>query len=164
MVEVALTLPIFLALLFVTIDLGRAAYTYVIIGQVAQSSARSMSLPDDATTDCAVFSQGESRGNGYVITADPKSVSGDLDPVANPTYPTQGNVIASNTGDLYLWPAVATASPPDSSANCVGTVSRGHDARVTAQVTFQFVPWTPIAAQIIGSITIVANSSATTQY
>ena len=165
MVEVALTLPIFLSLVFVTIDLGRAAYTYVIIGQVAQSSARAMSLPDNSTTDCAVFNAGDSASNGFTIQADPKSVSGDLDPVAHPTAPTAGTAIANNKGDLYLWPAVASANPPDSVFNCPGNgTARSHNTTVTAQVTFRFVPWTPIAAQVIGSMTLVAVSSVTSQY
>ena len=165
MVEVALTLPIFLSLLFVTIDLGRAAYTYVIIGQVAQSSARALSLPDNANTDCGVFSAGDSSSNGFTIQADPNSVSGDQDPVAHPTAPTAGTAIAANHGDLYLWPAVASASPPDTVFHCPGNgTARGHNSQVTAQVTFRFVPWTPIASQVIGSMTLVAVSSVTSQY
>ena len=165
LVEVALTLPIFLALLCVTIDLGRAAYTYVIIGQVAQSSARTMSLPDNANTDCTVFNRAETTTNGYTIQADPKSVSGDQDPVAHPTAPTPGTSIAPNAGDLYLWPAVAAASPPDSIVNCPGNgTARTHASNVTAQVTFRFVPWTPIASQVIGAITLVAVSTVSSQY
>ena len=164
MVEMALILPVFLALLFVTIDLGRAAYTYVIIGQVAQSSARAMSLPDNATTDCTVFTRGKSSGNGFSINADPKSISGDADPVATPSGTTQGSAITSNTGDLYLWPAEAIAAPPDGIANCAGTAARAHNGRVTAQVTFRFVPWTPIASNLIGAINLIANSSVQSQY
>ena len=165
MVEVALVMPVFLALLFVTIDLGRAAYTYVIIGQIAQSSARAMSLPDNANTDCSVFSRAANNSNGYQIGADPNSVSGDQDPVAHPTAPTAGTSIAANRGDLYLWPAVAAASPPDSVFNCPGSgTQRTHQGTVTAQVTFRFVPWTPLASQVIGSLTLVAVSSVTSQY
>lgn len=165
MVEMALTLPIFLSLLFVTIDLGRAAYTYVIIGQIAQSSARTMSLPDNSTTDCTVFNRAINNSNGYVIQGDPNSVSGDSDPVANPSAPTAGSSIPANKGDLYLWPAVASASPPESVFHCAGNgTARGHSASVTAQVTFRFVPWTPIASSVIGAFTLVAVSTVTSQY
>jgi hypothetical protein len=165
LVEAALVMPLFFALLFVTIDLGRAAYTYVIIGQIAQSSARTMSLPDNANSDCNVFSAATSGSNGYTIQADPKSVSGDLEPVAHPTAPTAGTSIPANRGDLYLWPAVASANPPDSSGNCPGNgTARTHTANVTAQVTFRFVPWTPIASTVIGAITLVAVSTVASQY
>ena len=166
MVEAALTLPIFLALLFVTIDLGRAAYTYVIIGQIAQSAARTMSLPDNSSTDCNIYTRAESNGNGYVLQADPRSISGDADPVATPSAPTAGTSIPNNRGDLYLWPAVATANPPDSVGNCPGAGSKRctTHTRVTAQVTFRFVPWTPIASQVIGAITLIATSSVQAQF
>lgn len=165
MVEVALTLPIFLSLLFVTIDLGRAAYTYVIIGQIAQSSARLMSLPDSSNSDCSVFSHAVNNSNGFVIQGDPNSVSGDSDPVAVPSAPTAGTSIAANKGDLYLWPAVASSSPPESVFHCPGNgTSRGHSTSVTAQVTFRFVPWTPIASQVIGPFTLIAVSTVSSQY
>src|SRR6202035_3576225 len=102
-VEAALVMPLFFALLFVTIDLGRAAYTYVIIGQIAQSSARAMSLPDNSTSDCKLFTAAKSNSNGYQIQADPLSVSGDANPVTTTTAPTAGSSIPANKGDLYLW-------------------------------------------------------------
>ena len=164
MVEAALVLPVFLLLLSLTVDIGRAAYTYVIIGQVAQAAARTLSLPDSAHTDCPAFTNAESASNGYTIAADPLSVTGDGDPVATPSAPTQGSSIPANQGDLYLWPAVASAAPPDSVANCTGSTNRVHQGRVTAQVTFRFVPWTPIAGNLTGPITIVASASVQSQY
>ena len=164
MIETALVLPVFLLLFSLTVDIGRAAYTYAIIGQLAQAAARNLSLPDNAHSDCSAFAAAESNANGYTIAADPLSVSGDSDPVATPSAPTQGSAIAANHGDLYLWPAAATASPPDATANCTGTSSRVHYGRVTAQVTFRFVPWTPIAGNLTGPITIVATASVQSQY
>ena len=164
MIEAAIVLPVFLLLFSLTVDIGRAAYTYVIIGQVAQAAARTLSLPDSAHSDCLAFTNSESNRNGYTIAADPNSVTGDADPVATPSAPTQGSAIAANTGDLYLYPAVATASPPDNGANCTGTTPRAHYGRVTAQITFEFVPWTPIAGNLTGPITIVAVASVTSQY
>src|SRR5579863_6336407 len=96
-IEAALTLPVFLLLLCLTIDIGRAAYTYVIMGQLAQQAARTLSLPDNAHADCSTFANAESSGNGYTIVADPLSIAGDGDPVATPSAPTQGSSIAANT-------------------------------------------------------------------
>ena len=158
MVETALTLPIMLFLLFVTIDLARAAYTWVIVGQDAQTAARQAALRDNQSSDCKPIAAVSTTGN-VTVTADNKSVYGP------PAQPERGwTSVASlppNTGALYIYPAEAKASPV--ALNCSNTEARG-SGLVTATVNFNFQPWTPIASQLVPSIAIQAQATEETQY
>ena len=160
-----MVLPFFLALFFGVVDLGRCVYQYVIMGQTAETAARMMSLPDNKATDCTIFTALLGSGNGYSIVADPNSIRGDADPSTTPSAPTAGSSVAANGADLYLYPAVAAASPPSSSANCGGSgATRGTKIQVDAQVTYRFVPWTPVISQIGSSITLTVIAKEWMQY
>lgn len=166
MVETALALPIILLLLFMTIDFARAAYTWVMLGQDAETAARQISLPDNQTSDCSAITAVTTAGNGVTITADPKSIVNDGSPTSSSSYTTP---TSPNSGYLYLYPAQATANPPasnctNSSPNGTTSPSRQTNSTVTAQVTFDFVPWTPVASQLFPTITLKAQASEATQY
>lgn len=156
MVETALTLPIALLLLFVAIDLARAAYTWVIIGQDAQTAARLASLPDNQSSDCREFATLGSGNNGVTVAADDKSVFGDT-----ATNHTAAPSLPANTGALYLYPAEAKTAPV--ATNCSNAIARV-SGPVAATVTFNFQPWTPIASQLVPSIAISATATEDTQY
>ncbi|MFN2581882.1 MAG: TadE/TadG family type IV pilus assembly protein [Candidatus Dormibacteria bacterium] len=165
MVETALALPVVVLLLFMTIDFGRAVYTWVMLGQDADYAARQIALPDNQASDCSAINATQTAGNGVTVSADPNSVIGNTDPSSNPVpYTTPAG---ANSGYLYLYPAQATASPP--AQNCSNTVGRGTEparpsGSVTALVTFRFVPWTPIASQLFPQITMTAQANEMSQY
>jgi Flp pilus assembly protein TadG len=167
MVEVALVLPIFLVLLFVTVDVARGAYTWVMIGQDAESAARQAALNGNSTSDCAAINAVVTSGNGVALSADPKSILGDGDPSSSTapwTPPT-----TANAGYLYIFHAQATANPPAS--NCTNSTpgsgslaARASGGTVTAVVNFDFVPWTPLASQLFSKIVLTAQATEQVQY
>ena len=156
MVETALTLPIMLLLLFVAIDLARAAYTWVIIGQDAQTAARQASLPDNQSSDCKEFNTLAGGNSGLTVAADTRSIYGDT-----PGNATPASSLPANTGALYLYPAEANTTPV--ATNCGNTKAR-QSGVVTATVNYNFQPWTPIASQLVPSINISAQATEETQY
>ena len=166
MVETALVLPVFLVLLFVTIDLARGAYTWVMMGQDAEVAARQVALSGNQASDCSAITAVATTGNGVSVSADPKSILGNGDPSASPapwTTPAQ-----ANAGYLYIFHAQATANPPAS--NCTnsspgsGTSAARSSGSVTAVVNFDFVPWTPLASQLLPKIVLTAQATEQTQY
>ena len=165
MIETALVLAVFVLFLFMTIDLARAAYTWVMLGQDAEVAARQLSLPDNQTSDCSAITAVVSSGNGVTVAADPRSIINDGTPSTSSSYTAPTGM---NSGYLYIYPAQATANPPAS--NCANSTpstssaARQTSINVTALVTFNFVPWTPIASQLFPTITLAAQASEATQY
>jgi Flp pilus assembly protein TadG len=166
MVETALVLPVFLVLLFMTVDAARGAYTWVIMGQDAQNAARQAALAGNQASDCSAITSTVSSGNGLTVSADPKSIINDGSPTASPapwTTPAQ-----ANTGYLYIYPAQATANPPASNCSNASpgatTPVRAPQSTVTAVVHVDFVPWTPLFAQLVPKIVISAQATEQTQY
>jgi Flp pilus assembly protein TadG len=155
MVEFALIFPFVLFVVFFCIDAGRLVYAYNAISSIARDGARTASLATQFQSDCLTLSRVETAGQGFPINADPNSVVGNTDPnspgAVGPTKPAVGQ------GYVYVFPAVAVGSPPDSSANCSSNTSRQwatqpHD--VSVQVEYTFVPLTPMTANLLGGITI----------
>ena len=160
LVEFSLILPFVLFVCFFCIDAGRLVYTYNSISSIARDGARTASLASQTYSDCLTFSRVESEGAPFGITADPNSSYGDSDP-NNPGTPGPSNPSPGN-GYVYVFPAVATASPPDSAPNCSSTSPRQLGAPPTNDVTvlveYRFVPFTPLVANLLGGITVKAIS------
>ena len=156
MVETALTLPLVLLLLCITTDLARAAYTWVVVGQDAQAAARQAALVDNQSSDCKPIAVVATAGNAITVVADNNSVYGDAS-----VDPTSVSSLPANTGTLYIHPAEAKTFPV--ATNCGNTKARV-SGTVTATVSFNFQPWTPIASQLVPSITIQAQAGEETQY
>jgi Flp pilus assembly protein TadG len=163
MVEFALILPVLLFVICFCIDAGRLVYTYNAISSVARDGARTASLGTQFESDCLTLSRVEAAGQAFPINADPNSIVGNSDPnnpgALAPTSPSLGK------GYVYIFPAVATADPPDSSSspdNCDSTSPRQwgtaqiHD--ISVQVQYQFVPLTPLVGQWLNGITVKAIS------
>ena len=163
LVEFALVLPLVLFVVFFSIDAARLVYTYNAISSVARDGARTASLGTQFQSDCLTLQRVEAAGRGFPINADPNSVVGNTDPntsgTPGPNTPTAGY------GYVYIFPAVATGSPPD--ANCSSTSGRqwasGANQDVSVQVTYSFIPLTPLANNLLGSITVKAISVERTE-
>jgi Flp pilus assembly protein TadG len=155
MVETALTLTIYLMIIFAVVDLGRAIYYRNAATRAADAAARVMTLPSQRTTDCTAQAQAVQAGNGLSISLDPSSVYGNGDPrTGGASPPTTGQ------GYIYLWPALA-----QSAGTC--TAGSGHTraaGTVVAQVTIAFQPWTPLISQVVGQIRITSDSALQTEY
>ncbi len=163
LVEFALVSPIFLLVLFTAIDISRLLYTYTAVSSAARDGARTASLSGSIYTDCQIIQEVELVGQGFPVKMDPNSIVGNSDP-NNPTGALQPTTPPSNVAYAYIWPAVATAAPPDS--NCTSTNQRAVSPsvkHVAVEIQYHFTPLLPIVSQFAGNIIVKTISVVTTE-
>lgn len=166
LVEFTLVAPLLLLIIAVTVDFARVVYTYSAISAAARAGARTLSLKDQEATDCQVFRTVEAAGQGFNLSADPNSVSGNVNPNSGgangPTTPPPGQ------GYIYIWPAVSTGQPPDASGACAGgggPRSPANQVRdVAIEVQYGFKPWISLVADFIPNFVIKTVSVVQTEY
>jgi hypothetical protein len=166
LVEFTLVAPLLLLIVAATIDFARVVYAYSAISAAARAGARTLSLKDQESTDCQVFRTVEAAGQGFSLTADPKSVAGNANPNSGgpngPTTPPPGQ------GYIYIWPAVSTGQPPDAAGVCSGSGgprAPGNQVRdVAIEVQYGFKPWISIIANFIPNFVIKTVSVVQTEY
>jgi Flp pilus assembly protein TadG len=166
MVEFALLAPVFMVILFLTIDFARLAYSYSAVSWAAREAARVVSLQPQASSDCAALQIAEGTAQGFLLTADPNSRAGNSDPNA-PGPPYAPSLPPAGQGYIYIWPAVATNTPPDSPANCAGTSARPIAAGVqdvAVQVKYRYLPMMPLISSFLPPITLTTISVVHTEY
>jgi Flp pilus assembly protein TadG len=166
MVEFSLLAPVFLIILFLTIDFARLAYAYAAVSWAAREAARVVSLQPQASSDCAALQTAEGTAQGFLLTADPNSRAGNSDP-NSPGPPYAPSTPPAGQGYIYIWPAVATNTPPDSPANCVGTSARPIAAGVqdvAVQVKYRYLPLMPLISSFLPPITLTTISVVHTEY
>jgi TadE-like protein len=166
LVEFTLVAPLLLLIIAVTIDFARVVYTYSAISAAARAGARTLSLKDQDSSDCKVFAVVEASAQGFNLQADPNSVAGDANP--NSGGPTGPSNPPAGTGYIYIWPAVSSGQPPDSSATCVGSGAprspAGQSREVAVEVQYGFKPWISIVADFIPNFDIKTVSVVETEY
>lgn len=158
-VEFALLAPVFLLIVFLSIDIGRLLYTYSAISSAARDGARTASLQVAIYSDCEIIHEVEQVGQGFPVVMDPNSLVGNSDP-NNPSGTLQPSTPPANVGYAYVWPAVATADPPDN--NCTSNTPRAISQtvkHVAVEVSYHFTPITPIG---FGTNLIVKTISVVT--
>jgi hypothetical protein len=166
LVEFTLVAPLLLLIVAATIDFARVVYAYSAISAAARAGARSLSLKDQESTDCLVFKTVEAAGQGFSLTADPKSVAGNVNPNSGgangPTTPPAGQ------GYIYIWPAVSTGQPPDAAGVCSGSGgprAPGNQVRdVAIEVQYGFKPWISLVADFVPVFVIKTVSVVQTEY
>lgn len=165
MVEFALVAPLAFLMIFLTIDFGRLVYTYTAISSAAREGERIISLKPQQSTDCYALAQMEKMGQAFPLVPDPSSLSGNSDP-NNPTGTLQPTAPPLGTGYIYIWPAVAVATPQDTSTNCTGSPRRGSGTirQVAVSIEYHFKPLTPLIGSIASDITIRTVSVGQTEY
>ncbi|HKW07177.1 MAG TPA: TadE family protein [Candidatus Dormibacteraeota bacterium] len=163
LVEFAVVSPIFLLIVFAAVDLSRLLYAYTAISSAARDGARTASLQTAQFSDCQIIQEVELVGQGFPVKMDPNSVVGDSDP-NNPSGSLRPSTPPPNTGYAYIWPAVATANPPDS--NCDSTTQRAVSQtvkHVAVEVQYHFVPLLPLWSSIGPNIIIKTVSVVTVE-
>lgn len=166
LVEFSLVAPVFLVIMFAAIDIGRLLYAYSAISSAARDGARTASLQVSQFSDCSIIKEVELSGQGFPVRMDPNSLVGNSDP-NNPIglQPTAPASIPVNVGYAYIWPAVATADPPDS--NCTSPISpRAVSAsvkHVAVEIQYHFVPLTPFVGGLIPTVNVKTVSVVTTE-
>lgn len=163
LVEFALVSPIFFLVMFTAIDISRLLYAYTAISSAARDGARTASLSGSTYSDCDIIKELELVGQGFPVRMDPDSLVGNSDP-NNPSGSLQPNVPPPNVGYAYIWPAVATADPPDS--NCDSAVPRAISPsvkHVAVEVQYHFTPLLPIVSGFASNIIVKTVSVVTTE-
>jgi Flp pilus assembly protein TadG len=163
LVEFAMVSPIFLLVLFTAIDISRLLYTYTAISSAARDGARTASMSGSLFTDCQIIAEVEAVGQGFPVRMDPNSIVGNSDP-NNPSGPLQPSTPPPNVGYAYIWPAVATANPPDS--NCNSSTQRAISPsvkHVAVEVQYHFTPLLPFVNGFTNNIIVKTVSVVATE-
>ncbi|MGH7764049.1 MAG: TadE/TadG family type IV pilus assembly protein [Candidatus Dormibacteraceae bacterium] len=163
LVEFALVSPFFLLIVFMAIDISRLLYTYTAISSAARDGARTASLTGSLYSDCQIIQEVELVGQGFPVRMDPNSLVGDSDP-NNPSGALQPTTPPPNVGYAYIWPAVATADPPDS--NCTSSSQRAISPsvkHVAVEIQYHFTPLLPIVSNFAANIIVKTVSVVTTE-
>jgi hypothetical protein len=163
LVEFALVSPLFLLVVFSAIDIGRLLYAYTAISSAARDGARTASLSTSIFSDCQIIQELELVGQGFPLRMDPNSIAGNSDP-NSPSGPLQPTMPPANVGYGYIWPAVATANPPDS--NCNSSQQRAISPtvkQVAVEVQYHFIPLLPFVGSFAPNISVKSVSVVTTE-
>jgi hypothetical protein len=163
LVEFALISPIFLLVMFSAIDISRLLYTYAAISSAARDGARTASLSSALFSDCQIIQEVKLVGQGFPVQMDPNSIVGNSDP-NNPGGALQPTTPPPNVGYAYIWPAVATADPPD--GNCSSTQQRAISPtvkHVAVEVQYHFTPLLPFVSSFAPNIIVKTISVVTTE-
>lgn len=163
LVEFALVSPLFLFIMFSAIDISRLLYTYTAISSAARDGARTASLNGSSFSDCQIIREVEIVGQGFPVEMDPNSVAGNSDP-NNPSGPLQPTAPPPGVGYAYIWPAVATADPPDT--NCNSAQQRGISPtvkHVAVEIQYHFTPLLPLVNNFAPDIIVKTVSVVTTE-
>jgi Flp pilus assembly protein TadG len=163
LVEFALVAPIFFLVMFSAIDVCRLLYAYTAISSAARDGARTASLSGSLFSDCQIIQEVELVGQGFPVKMDPNSVAGDSDP-NNPSGALQPTTPPPNVGYAYIWPAVATANPPD--GNCNSSQQRAISPtvkHVAVEIQYHFTPLLPLWSGLGTNIIVKTVSVVTTE-
>jgi TadE-like protein len=163
LVEFALVSPLFLFIMFSAIDVSRLLYTYTAISSAARDGARTASLSGAAFSDCQIIREVEIVGQGFPVEMDPNSVAGNTDP-NNPSGSLQPTTPPPGVGYAYIWPAVATADPPDT--NCDSSQQRAISPtvkHVAVEIEYHFTPLLPLVNNFAPNIIVKTVSVVTTE-
>jgi Flp pilus assembly protein TadG len=162
LVEFALTLPIFLLLIFGLIDMGRFVFGQSTLSQAAREGARLGAVEAfwvGNTTDPSCNQTG-----GPVCPADVAALRSDIAVATNRMMTPFGTISASN---VHVHCDAAGAAPPtgswtattDAATNCTASSARQPQGTVSVRVVMQFQPITPIIGQLFSGITEVGSAT-----
>jgi Flp pilus assembly protein TadG len=166
MTEFALVAPLLFLILLVTIDFGRLVYTYGVITSSARDSARALSLKINQASDCSAYQLAEATAQGFQLAPDQSSMVGDSNP-NSPGGSLQPSTPPPGEGYIYIWPAVATATPQDQHPGCDGQARLPASAQlkdVAVQIEYTYQPLIPVFQEFTGALTIKAISVVHTEY
>ncbi|HEY7925787.1 MAG TPA: TadE family protein [Candidatus Dormibacteraeota bacterium] len=159
LVETALVLPIFLVIIFGALDAGRLVYTISIVRANAAATARQLELFPNRTSDCSSWTLGKLSPGLLKLVPDPAALASQ-----GSFAPTAAASVPSNTGYIYVYPAVSTATPQDSGTNCQATLTgRPKGTRVQVRITYHFSAWLPLPTPL-STVYLSADASGQSEY
>jgi hypothetical protein len=165
LVEFSLVAPLFLSIMFASVDIGRLLYAYSAISSAARDGARTASLQSALFSDCQIIQQVRIVGQGFPVVMDPNSLVGNSDP-NNPSPPLQPTTPPKNIGYAYIWPAVATANPPESNCNAGSGSPRAVSLsvkHVAVEIQYHFTALTPFITTLAPDVIVKTVSVVTVE-
>jgi Flp pilus assembly protein TadG len=160
-VEFALTLPIFLLLIFGLIDMGRFVFGQSTLSQAAREGARLGAVEAYwiGSTDPSCNTQG-----GPVCPANVAALRADIATATNRMMLPFGTISSSN---VHVHCDASGSTPPtgswtattDAATNCTSSSQRQPQGLVSVRVVMQFQPITPIIGQLFSGITEVGSAT-----
>jgi hypothetical protein len=164
LVEFALLAPVVMVIMFLTIDFGRLVYAYAAVSWATRQAARAVSMQPQATSDCSALQLAENTAQGFVLKADPNSISGNTDP-NNPGAIAPTAIPPAGVGYIYIWPAVAT-SPADTNCNGTGATRAVSPTvqDVAVQIKYTYQPLMPLIGNMVPQIILTTISVVHTEY
>ena len=163
LVEFSLIAPLFLSIMFGAVDVGRLLYAFTAVSSAARDGARTASLQVSLYSDCQIIREVELVGQGFPVVMDPNSIVGNSDP-NNPSGSLQPSTPPPNTGYAYIWPAVASADPPETHCNATGASPRAVSQtvkHVAVEVQYHFTALTPFINSIAPNVIVKTVSVLT---
>ena len=164
LVEFAIIAPLLLIFIFGVVDFGRLIYTYVTLNQAVNEGARvairaSAPLPSNSDVLTAVRSHASAVNLAYPCP------NGPIDPNGTPpenqgivyiTQPDPPTSPQSYSPGLENAPGGEVWANQSGSCSAIGPASGHAPLRIT--IRFNFVPMTPIIAQLAANHIVVAAS------
>jgi hypothetical protein len=163
MVEFALLAPVVLVMLFLCIDFSRLVYTYAAVSWAARQAARVVSMEPQANSDCLALQTAMSSAQGFRLQPDDNSIVGNADPNSGASPNADPNPPAG-VGKIYIWPAVATATPADLHCDGAARAVSPSVQDVAVQVKYTYLPMMPLISSFLPPITITTISVVHTEY
>lgn len=149
--------------MFGAVDVGRLLYAFTAVSSAARDGARTASLQVSLYSDCQIIREVELVGQGFPVVMDPNSIVGNSDP-NNPSGSLQPSTPPPNTGYAYIWPAVASANPPEQHCNAAGASPRAVSQtvkHVAVEVQYHFTALTPFINSIAPNVIVKTVSVLT---
>jgi Flp pilus assembly protein TadG len=151
LVEFALTLPIFVLLIFGLIDVGRFVFSNSALSQAAREGARVGAVQAFwmGSTDPSCNQPG-----GPVCPADVAALRANVLAATNGMMSGVGTVV-----DADLYTSCDATTPPSGSWTTKTCTSRNAGQYMSVRVVMRFQPITPIIGQLIPGVTLAGSAT-----
>jgi Flp pilus assembly protein TadG len=163
-VEFALTLPIFVLLIFGLIDMGRFVFGQSTLSQAAREGARLGAVEAYWIGVTNATEPSCNQPGGPVCPASVAAFRTDIATATNRMMVPFGTISASDV-HIHCDPVGAAAptgswtANTDAATNCTLASQRQPQGLVSVRVVMRFQPITPIIGQLFSSITEVASAT-----
>jgi Flp pilus assembly protein TadG len=164
LVEFALTLPIFVLLIFGLIDMGRFVFGQSTLSQAAREGARLGAVEAYWIGVTNATEPSCNQTGGPVCPANVAAFRADIAAATNRMMQPFGTI--SDT-DVHIHCDPSTGTPPagswtattDAATNCSNPLQRPPQGFVSVRVVLRFQPITPIIGQLFSGITEVGSAT-----
>jgi Flp pilus assembly protein TadG len=144
LVEFAVTVPLLIFLLFAVLQGMFAMYVYHYTAWAAQQGARFAMVRGHTASGTIATPCGTSAPPNFTMAFDCEAASGDIQNYVQSLGAINPSNLTINTSNSYVWPG---KNPDGTTTGCTTqSNSKGCLVRVTANYTFDVIPFLPFTA------------------